>query len=118
MSHIKTSIIVCDWSNLKLLHTSADSLSSSNCGGGHVGRGGGEVGGEETDVSGSDGRYTSEAIESGRSSLAMAGWAGTNHPTCCRPSLAGFSSDDCFFIAEGYTRKEILEKKTIFCWMM
>ena len=87
----------------KQYYTSADSLSSSNCGGGQAGSGGGEVGGEDTDVSRSDGRYTSEAIESGISSLAMAGWAGTNHPTCCRPSLGGLSSDLCFFIAGGYS---------------
>ena len=59
--------------------------------------------GEDTDVSGSDGRCNSEAIESGISSLAMAGWAGTNHPTCCFPSLDVLAlSDPCFFIDEDF----------------
>ena len=84
-------------------HTNADSLSSSNSGGGHAGSGGGEVAGEDTDVSGSEGRCNSEAIESGISSLAMAGWAGTNHPICCFPSLDGLISGVCFFIEDALT---------------
>ena len=58
---------------LHQIQTNAESLSSSNSGGGHVGNGGGEDGGEDTDVSGREGRCASEAIESGISSLAMAG---------------------------------------------
>ena len=85
-----------------IFHTKADSLSSSNSGGGHVGSGGGEVAGEDTDVSGSEGRCSSEAIESGISSLAMAGWAGTNQPTCCFPSLDGFMLS-CFLIDDALT---------------
>ena len=65
--------------------SSATSHSKSRAGGGrpagerHPGGGGherghrGEVAGEDTDVSGSEGRCSSEAIESGISSLAMAG---------------------------------------------
>ena len=67
------ALIACFWIILHQIQTNAESLSSSNSGGGHVGNGGGEDGGEDTDVSGREGRCASEAIESGISSLAMAG---------------------------------------------